>query len=309
MAGVTKSFMSNTTRGIYLSLLTAFISGFSIFINKYAVDAIKPALYFTSIKNFSVALLIFALILVTKDWKKFAKLTRRELTYLVLIGIVGGSLPFYLYFTGLSQTSAVNAAIIHKTLVFWVAIMAIPVLKEKISKGQIMAVLLLFAGNIFVGGFKGFEFSKGEAMLLAATVLWAVENILAKKILSSVEPNIVTAFRMGLGSLILMTATFISVPQVFHKSLTLSSSQIFWVFLTVVSLFAYTTTWYRALKYAPAITVTSVLVSSTLVTNILSAIYITHSWNAVLTIQSILIFSGLALFSKISARTNISCSI
>jgi drug/metabolite transporter (DMT)-like permease len=294
--------MSNNTKGIYLSLLTAVISGFSIFINKFAVDAIKPALYFTSIKNISVALLIFALIFVTKDWKKLAKLSRKQMVYLILIGIIGGSLPFYLFFTGLSQTSAVNAAIIHKTLVFWVMLMAIPILKEKISKGQIVAVLMLFAGNIFIGGFKGFEFSQGEAMLLAATVLWAVENILAKKILSSVEPNIVAAFRMGLGSLILMTATLISVPQVLYKSLTLNNSQIFWIFLTVLSLLAYTTTWYRALKYAPAITVTSVLVSSTLVTNILSAIFITHSWNAVLTIQSVLIFFGLILFSKLSVR-------
>lgn len=297
--------MSNTTKGIYLSLLTAAISGFSIFINKFAVDAVKPALYFTSVKNFSVALLIFALILVTKDWKKFAKLTRREVMYLALIGIVGGSLPFYLYFTGLSQTSAINAAIIHKTLVFWVAIMAIPFLKEKISKGQIVAVLMLFAGNIFVGGFQGFAFSKGEAMLLAATILWAIENIIAKKVLSSVSPNIVTAFRMGLGSLILMAATLTSVPQVFHKSLTLSSSQIFWVFLTVLSLLGYITTWYRALKYAPAITVTSVLVSSTLVTNILSAIFITHSWNVILTFQSILIFSGVIVFSELSMKANI----
>jgi drug/metabolite transporter (DMT)-like permease len=294
--------MPNKTKGIYFSLLTAVISGFSIFINKFAVDAIKPALYFTSIKNFSVALLVFALILVTKEWKKLAKLSRRELVYLVLIGIIGGSLPFYLFFIGLSQTSAINAALIHKTLVFWVAIMAIPFLKEKISKGQILAVILLFAGNIFVGGFQGFKFSQGELMILAATILWAVENIFAKKVLSSVEPNIVTAFRMGLGSLILMTATFVSVPQVLHKSLMLSGSQIFWILLTVLSLLAYTTTWFRALKYASAITVTSVLVSSTLVTNILSAVFISHSWNWVLTIQAVLIFSGLFLFSRLSVR-------
>lgn len=302
MAGITKLFMSNTTKGIYISLLTATISGFSIFINKFAVDAIKPALYFTSIKNFSVALLIVGLILLTKEWKKIAKLSKRELTYLILIGIIGGSLPFYLYFTGLAQTSAVNAAIIHKTLVFWVAIMAIPFLKEKLSKGQMVAVLLLFGGNIFVGGFQGFKFSQGEMMILAATVLWAIENILAKKVLSSVSPNIVTTFRMGLGSLILMIATFISVPQVLSKSLTLNSSQIFWILLTVLFLLAYTTTWYKALKYAPAVTVTSILVSSTLITNALSAIFITHSWNGVLTLQSVLILSGILLLSKLSSN-------
>jgi len=297
--------MSNTTKGIYLSLLTALISGFSIFINKFAVDLIKPALYFTSVKNVAVALLIVAIVLMTGEWKKISKLKKKEVMYLILIGIIGGSLPFYLYFTGLTQTSAVNAALIHKTLVFFVALMAVPILKEKLSRGQIVAVLLLFLGNIFVGGFKGFKFNQGELMILAATILWAIENILAKKILSSVSPNIVTAFRMGIGSLILMSATLVTVPQVLSKSLMLDSSQIFWILLTVLSLLAYTMTWYRALKNASAITVTSVLVSSTLVTNILSAVFITHSWNVILTIQSVLIFLGVILFSKISTKTSI----
>jgi len=290
--------MSNNTKGIYLSLATAVISGVSIFINKFAVDAIKPALYFTSIKNFSVALLLVALVLLTGSWRKVAQLSRKELVYLLLIGVIGGSLPFYLYFTGLAQTSALNAAIIHKTLVFWVVLLAIPMLKEKITKTQVLAVLMLFAGNIFVGGFKGFTLSRGEAMILAATVLWAIENILAKKVLPTVATDIVAAFRMGVGSLFLMSATFVTIPQVFQKSFALSGTQFLWVFLTVIFLLAYTTTWYRALKYAPAVTVTSVLVASTLITNVLSAIFVTHSWNVVLTFQAVAIVTGLALFSK-----------
>lgn len=290
--------MSNTTKGIYISLLTAVISGVSIFVNKFAVDAIKPALYFTSVKNLAVALLIVAIVLATGEWRKILKLTGKELKYLILIGIIGGSLPFYLYFTGLSQTPAVNAAIIHKTLVFWVMLMAVPLLKEKVSKWQFVGVLLLFAGNIIVGGFKGFKFSQGELMLLVATVLWAVENIIAKKVLTTVSPNIVTAFRMGLGSVVLMSATIITVPQVLQKSLALSSEQFFFIGLTVLFLLAYTTTWYRALKHAPAVVVTSVLVASTLITNVLSAIFVTHSWNITLTLQTVLIVSGLLLFAR-----------
>ncbi|AHB40258.1 MAG: hypothetical protein ACD_22C00252G0002 [uncultured bacterium] len=290
--------MSNTTKGIYISLTTAVISGVSIFVNKFAVDTIKPALYFTSVKNVAVALLIIAIILATGEWKKIVTLTKKELKYLLLIGLIGGSLPFYLYFTGLSQTPAVNAAIIHKTLVFWVMLMAIPFLKEKVTKWQILGVLMLFAGNVFVGGFKGFKFSQGELMLLIATVLWAVENIIAKKVLTTVSPNIVAAFRMGLGSVVLMSATVLTIPQILQKSLSLNSGQFFFIGLTVLFLLAYTTTWYRALKNAPAVVVTSVLVSSTLITNVLSAVFVTHSWNAVLTVQAVLIVAGLVLFSK-----------
>jgi len=66
---------------------------------------------------------------------------------LLLIGLVGGSIPFYLYFEGLSKISAINGAIIHKSLVIWVALLAIPFLKENMSKLQALAVFALFGSN------------------------------------------------------------------------------------------------------------------------------------------------------------------
>lgn len=250
-------------KGIYLALLAALISGFSIYINKFAVGAISSPLVFTATKNFAVGFLIFAVLLLTKKWKLIKKLTCREIWQLILIGIIGGSLPFYLFFTGLSQTSAVNAAIIQKTLVIWVAILAIPFLKERFSVLQIAAVALLFYSNIFVGGFKGFRSSPGEMMILVATILWAVETVLAKKVLKTVDPDLVTAARMGLGSLVLLTAAGGFTP--------LTTTQLSWVLITAAILFAYVSIWYRALKYAPATAVSAVLVASTLVTNVLSA--------------------------------------
>lgn len=158
------SNLTNQKKGIYFAFITAFISGISIFLNKFALDVVKPPLYFTSIKNFSVGILIACIILFSRELESIKKLKKKELAYLFLIGVVGGSIPFYLYFTGLSQIPAINGAIIHKTLVIWVAIFAIPFLKEKLSKIQISAVLLLFISNFMIGGFKGFEFSRGKCL-------------------------------------------------------------------------------------------------------------------------------------------------
>ena len=92
---------------------------------------VKPPIVFTAEKNVFVGLLIIGVLLFSWKWKEVKKLTKRELVYLSLIGIIGGSLPFYLFFTGLSMIPAINGAIIHKTLFIWVAILAIPFLKEK----------------------------------------------------------------------------------------------------------------------------------------------------------------------------------
>ena len=287
--------LSNQTKGINLAIVTALISGVSIFVNKCAVDAVQPPLFFTAAKNAGVALLILGILLASRKWHQIKKLKKGEFIYLLLIGIIGGSLPFYLYFTGLSQIPAVNAALIHKTLVLWVALLAVPFLKEKMSKVQIAGVLLLFSANFIIGGFKGFQFSRGELFVLIATILWAVENILAKKILPRVDPDLIVAARMGVGAVVLLSAVAVTAPGVLSRGLVFTPTQWFWMILTVALLLGYVMSWYRALKFAPAVSVTSVLVVSTLVTNALSAIFITHSWNVILTIQSLLMMLGMGI--------------
>lgn len=294
--------MSNIKKGIYFSLMTSVISGVAIFVNKFAVTAIQPPLVFTTVKNLGVGLLIAAIILASRKWKLFGKLNRREIIYLVLIGVIGGTIPFYLYFTGLTQIPAINAAIIHKTLIIWVAIMAIPFLKERLSKLQILAVLMLFGANVFVGGFQGFTLMEGEFLVLIATIFWAIENVLAKKILPTVDPDIVTAARMGFGSLILLGASFITAPAALGGVFSLDAMQIMWMVITMATLLGYVMTWYRALKFAPATMVTSILVSSTLVTNALSAIFVTQKWTAELGIQAVLIIAGVATFGYSAIR-------
>jgi drug/metabolite transporter (DMT)-like permease len=295
--------MPNQNRGVYFAFAAALISGVSIFINKFAVASFENPVMLPTIKNSLVGLLLLASVLASGRWQKvrsaLKSLNKKQVFQLVGLAIIGGALPFYLFFSGLSQTNAINAAIIHKSLVLWVALLAIPLLKEKIGRIQTLAVLILFAGNLYIGGFKGLTLSRGELMVFLATLLWAAETILAKKVLKFLDPDIVATARMVLGSLILILVTVINSPSDVTKIASLNPSQWFWISLTSLTLLAYVSTWYRALKLAPAITVSAILVSSTLVTNILSAVFITHTWNFVLTQQGSLIVVGLLLLTSI----------
>lgn len=282
-------------KGIAFALITSVISGVSIFLNKYAVDTVKPPLYFTSIKNLSVGFMLVCLLLVTRKWNLLRKISKKDWLRLALVGLIGGSLPFYLFFTGLSQVPAINGTLIHKTLVFWVALLAVPLLKERLTKIQIVAICLMFVGNLTIGGFKGFTRSNGEIMILVATLLWAVENIIAKKLLNRIDSSIIALFRMGFGSLILFTATVIKMPERLMSAGSLQPNQLFWIGLTAILLLGYVLSWYKALSLAPATTVTTVLVSSTLVTNVLSALFVTHTWNLELSLRSLAIVAGTIL--------------
>lgn len=287
--------LSSYSKGIKFALITALISGVSIFVNKFAVGLVGSPLAFTAFKNTLVAVFLIGIIFGAGKYHHLKFLGRREWFYLLLIGLIGGAIPFYLFFTGINQVPAINAAMIHKTLVVWVIILAIPILKERVSKMQVLAVALLFSSNLVIGGFRGFLFSTGELLILAATVLWAVETIIAKKVLPTIDPDIVAAARMVIGSVVLLGATFLANPSAFGSIPSLSLAQWGIVLTTVLFLLGYVTSWYRALKFAPAIVVTAVLVSSTLITNVLSAVFTTHAWNITLTVQAILILTGIGI--------------
>lgn len=276
-----------------LALATAVISGTNNFLGKIAVTAVKDPIVYTTLKNAIVAAFLIGIILMLGKWREIISLTRGQMFRLLAIGAIGGSVPFALFFTGLLKTSALNAGLIHKTLFLWVLLLAVPFLKERFSWAQWIGVGTLFAANFVVGGFKGFNFNMGELMILGATLVWAVENIIAKKALKDISSITVAGARMIVGSLILF-AIVLGKGSAVPLS-TLSLEQWGWTMLTSVFLLGYVLTWYTALKHAPATYVAALLVPATLVTNVLTAIFITHTLNGVQITQMALLAAGAAL--------------
>lgn len=275
-----------------LGLSTAFISGTSNFINKIGVSSIGDPILFTTVKNSIVAILLLILLVIMKKWKEIRRLSKKQIIRLCAIGIIGGSIPFALFFIGLSKTSAMNASLIHKTLFVWVFVFGIPILREKITRIHILAIVLLFSANIVIGGLNGFAFHDGDLMIFAATLLWAIENIIAKKALADISSTTVAASRMIIGSLVLIGYGFIqNMP--WNAVLTLTFEQWGWIGLTCILLSGYVLTWYGALSRAPATYVASLLVTATLVTNVFSAVFVTHSFNGKNILSAVLLAFGL----------------
>ena len=280
-------------KGFKLALITAGFSGVAVFLNSLTVKAVGDALVFTMVKNLGVALIIGLVLLRQKiNWS----VVKANWPVLLAIGVIGGSLPFYLFFQGLTLTNAVTGALIHKTLIFWVALWAIPMLKEKISLKQWLALGVIFGSNLVIGGLPQLQWGKGEWMILAATILWAVENIIAKITLKRVAVDVVVGARMILGSLILLVAVIASgkLGLIFK----LNNTQWLMTIMSIGLLTGYVMTWYQALKAAPVTLVATVLTLATIITNVLSGIFITHSLRIELIYQTILLVAGSWFFVK-----------
>lgn len=179
--------------------------------------------------------------------------------------------------------------------------LAIPLLGEKISKAQVGALILIFGANLVVGGFGGFTFSLPELMVFAATILWAIENVIAKVALKRIDPDIVVAARMGFGSLILLSAVGLTGKAPLISGLDIRTLGL--VAMTSIILFGYVSTWYRALRFAPVTLVATVLTLATIVTNTLSAIFVTHSFGFIQFAQFTFIVAGLWFFLLATRRT------
>ncbi len=284
-----------------LALVTALISGTNTFLAKVAVKAMESPIAYTTLKNAIVAAILVGLVIALGRRGEIASLTRRTWVRLLAVGIIGGCIPFAMFFIGLSKTSAVNAAFIHKTLFIWVALLAIPFLKEKVSAWQWGGILAIFGANLVVGGFKGFNYDFGELLIVGATLLWAVESIIAKVALKEVSALTVASARMVIGSAGL--AVIVALTGGWSGALTgMSVSALGWTALTSVLLLGYVLTWYSALKRAPATYVATLLVPATLVTNALSAVFLTHSFNGRMVLATVLFSVGTAVFIAAAGR-------
>ncbi len=293
--------MTNTQKtAVGLALSAAALSGLANFLNKAAVTVIKDAVVYTTLKNGLVALLLVGIVVALGKRKEIAALSRKQWFRLVAVGVIGGSLPFALFFMGLQRTSALNASLIHKTMFVWVILLAAPLLKEKLSALQWLGAAAIFAANLLVGGFTGFQFNAGELMILAATLLWAAENIVAKKVLDDVSAVTVAASRMAVGSLALLPFALASggVGAVTH----LNASQWGWALAAVALLFGYVLTWYSALKTLPASQIACLLVPATLVTNVLTAVFVTHSFGWLQSASAVLLAAGIAAVALLGRR-------
>jgi len=256
--------------GVGLAFATALISGVSIFINGFAVKQLPDAAVFTTLKNGVAALVLVGLAAMTVRPAEIRAMDRGSWGRLAVIGIVGGSVPFLLFFGGLAQASAPSAAFIHKTLFVWVAILAVPFLGERLGLAQLAALAVLLGAQFLVIPPNGVVWGTGETMIAAATLLWAVEAILAKRLLASVPSGIVGAGRLGIGLIVL--AGYLLATGKAGAVAALAGEQWAWVLGTGLLLSAYVATWFAALKRAPASLVTAILVVGAPITATLQAL-------------------------------------
>jgi drug/metabolite transporter (DMT)-like permease len=292
--------IGSVQRGAMLAVGTAAISGLAVYLNAFGVRLVSDAAVYTTAKNAVAALILVGLALALGARREVRSLDGRKRTGLVAIALIGGSIPFVLFFGGLAMATAPTAAFIHKTLFIWVALMAVPLLGERLGLIPIAALGTLLVGQVLIAPPTGMGWGMGETMITAATLLWSVEVVVAKRLLAGISAPLLAASRMGLGLVVLLG--YLALTGRLGGFAAIGAEAWLWVLVTGLLLAGYVATWYGALRLAPATTVTSILVAAAVVTGVLSAVSAGTAPDVTVVAGYLLILGGVAAVAVLSVR-------
>lgn len=299
------SKMSKETLGTTLALITAIISGFAIPINKIFVTDLDPVI-FTAIRAIVIGVIFFFLAAAQTKWH-FKKIKKVPWKWLIAIGVIGGGLAFLFYFTGLKFTTAGRAAFIHKTLPIYITIFAFIFLKEKVTKKQALALLVMLIGTFLLMSTQinpatfWTDPAFGDILVLLGTILWAVENTISKHAMLKEEHNWTVSFaRMFIGGIFLFAIAFALGKA--GVLLTLSPNQIVGVIISTAILFGYVFSWYWSIRLINVSKASAILLISPVISMILGIIIFSEPAPAMQLIGSALILIGAAFVLKIKSE-------
>jgi drug/metabolite transporter (DMT)-like permease len=246
--------------GLLLVLATACVSGVSTFVNLYAVSGTNSDAFVT-VRNALVALAIVPLaVLAVREAPR--ALTRSDWLRLSAIGLIGGALPFLLFFHGLELASAAHggatASFFYRTLFLMATVLGVVFLAEKFRWRTAVGAILLLAGNAVLLSLTSPIWTDGTGYVVLATLLWAVEYTLSKRTMRDLPSGTVALGRMGLGALFLFA--YLGATSQLGAVTAFSGGQWEWIGISAALLVAFVTTWYAGLARVDLGTATAVLV-------------------------------------------------
>lgn len=185
--------------------------------------------------------------IVLNNWKSNIKT-------IIVIGFIFG-LNQLLFFIGYDLAGAINGSLTQKTTVFFSLIFGYTILKERVSKRQIIFSIILFIGLIIAitqGQLTALNFETliGVLIMLFITCLWMFGHTITKPIFTRKE---VTASQMvflrNLLSAIILFSTYLIFFPISNLELLLSPINIFFIVAmgTVYGSGLYC--WYKTLSY------------------------------------------------------------
>jgi drug/metabolite transporter (DMT)-like permease len=198
------------------------------------------------------------MILIALLRKKPLLLPKKELPWLVVLGLTGVTLLYLFQFLGIHFTNAPTASVLINTNVIFIAILSGLFLHETLTRKRVASIVLSFIGVIVIMfsdiskqalTFDNLFFIGGILMLLSA-FCWALYSFVGKRLLKTYDEFVITTYAFGFGTLFYIPFVVLHLGPVLQQTSLNGWLAVLYLALTC-SLFGYLG-WYYALKHIDA---------------------------------------------------------
>jgi drug/metabolite transporter (DMT)-like permease len=176
-----------------------------------------------------------------------------DLWKLVVLGIVGNTAYQILFINGIYVTTASNTAIIIAITPAFIAVLSSVLKHERLNWAAWMGIFISFVGFYLVilrnsgkPTFSG-EGVKGDLMILAGTLCWAVYTVLAKPLLRKISALKLTAMTLVVGTVFYLPFAIRDIIRIPYAEVSVKA----WASLAFSGLFALAVCyviWYESVR-------------------------------------------------------------
>lgn len=221
-----------------LLLFTAFLWGVNFSIVKFALAEIPP-LAFVGLRFVIASATMLALAFVFGHPLRFK---RRDLPYLIGLGLLGNTAYQLFFVYGISFTTAENSSLILATVPAWVALIGTVIGVERVeSVGwlgiglSLVGIFLIISGSDRLAAFPfGGSSLGGDILILAGTLCWSLYTLLVRSMTRHYSAVSVTSFTTAMGTVPLV---LVGIPTVADLPWT-SIRSTAWIALVFSGIFA-----------------------------------------------------------------------
>ena len=206
--------------------------------------------------RFLVATPLMILIAVVR--KKPLLLPKKELPWLVVLGLTGVTLLYLFQFLGIHFTNAPTASVLINTNVIFIAILSGLFLHETLTRKRVAGIVLSFIG-VFVIMFSDISkqeltfdnlFFIGGILMLLSALCWALYSFVGKRLLKTYDEFVITTYAFGFGTLFYIPFVVLHLGPVLQQTSLNGWLAVLYLALTC-SIFGYLG-WYYALRHIDA---------------------------------------------------------
>ncbi len=225
----------------------------------------------------------------------FTRITREQLRYLLPLAFTFGFLHFSLLFVGLKFTDAGTGAIVVQLGTPIAMLLAMAILKEKLTLVQIAGIVTSLTGVVVLAGSPTIPAWWVLCLLLCSAVGWAVSNMIVKKS-PAIKPLTMTGWLSFLAIPIVGLASFILEADQLNSLVHSSWRGWFGIFYSAIfsSIVAYSL-WYSLLRSYNVNLIMPYSLLTPVLSVILGVVVLGDGMNSFKIIGALLVIAGTAI--------------